>query len=98
MDYSTEVGFVLIPFPGCCLYFFIHDLARMGNTNVTVGGKYWGNLAFNGVPECIESIEWMDNGESLSFTQSGSALSFVATGFPYGVSTCVRVARAKIKN
>ena len=79
------------------LYFFIHDLGRNGNVNVTAGGKYSGNIAFNRVPECIESIEWMDNGEALNFSWNGDGtFSFNATGYPYGMSTCVRVARAKL--
>lgn len=78
------------------LYFFIHDLGRRGNINVTADGKYCGNIGFNRVPEGIESIEWMDNRESLDFSQNGDCFSFNATGYPYGMSTCVRVAKAKI--
>ena len=78
------------------LYFFVHDLGRNGNVNVTKDGKYSGYLAFNRVPDAIESIEWMDNGEQLSFVQDGESFSFNATGYPYGMSTCVRVAKAKI--
>ena len=79
------------------LYIFVHDLGKQGNANVTVGGKYTGNLAFNKVSDEVESIEWMDNGEKLSFVQGEGALTVNATGFPYGISTCVRVAKAKIK-
>ena len=65
--------------------------------NVTAGGKYSGNIAFNRVTECVESVEWMDNGESLDFSwNSDGTFSFNATGYPYGMSTCVRVAKAKI--
>ena len=79
------------------LYFFIHDLGRNGNVNVTSSGKYSGNIAFNRVFERIDSIEWMDNGESLDFTRNDNgAFSFDATGYPYGMSTCVRVAKAKL--
>ena len=79
------------------LYIFVHDLGKNGNANVTVGGKYTGNLAFNNVPDGIESIEWMDNGEKLSFVQGEGSLTVNVTGFPYGMSTCVRVAKAKLK-
>ena len=79
------------------LYFFIHDLGRNGNVNVTLDGKYSGNIAFNRVFEPIESISWMDNGESLDFaTNENGTFTFNATGYPYGMSTCVRVAKAKI--
>ena len=33
----------------------------------------------------------------LDFIQNDNMLSVNATGFPYGMSTCVRVAKAKIK-
>ncbi len=79
------------------LYFFIHDLGKRGSANVVVGGRYSGNMAFNRVEEKIEKIEWMDDGESLEFMQNGSTLTFCATGFPYGKSTCVRVAKATVK-
>ncbi len=79
------------------LYLFFYDLARMGNGNVTVGGNYFGAYAFGGVADEIESIEWMDNHEVLEFTQKGDLLAVNATGYPYGMSACVRVAKAKIK-
>ena len=79
------------------LYFFIHDLAIKGDKNVTVGGNYQGAHVFCGVDEEIESIQWMDNGEALSFIQKDDIFTFDAVGFPYGTQTCVRVAKAKIK-
>ena len=79
------------------LYFFIHDLAQKGDVNVTVEGNYQGAQTFCDVNETIESIEWMDNGESLAFTQGNGMFTFDAVGYPYGVKTCVRVAKAKIK-
>ncbi|MBQ3095904.1 MAG: alpha-L-fucosidase [Clostridia bacterium] len=79
------------------LYFFVHDLGRKGNVNVTKDGKYSGYLAFNRVTDAIEGVEWMDNGEKLDFVQYKDTLSVNATGFPYGMSACVRVARAKLK-
>ena len=79
------------------LYFFVHDLGRNGNVNVTKDGKYSGYLAFNRVTDAIEGVEWMDNGEKLDFVQQGDCLSVNATGYPYGMSACVRVAKAKLK-
>jgi alpha-L-fucosidase len=79
------------------IYFFIHDLARVGDVNVTVGGNYQGAHVFTGVPETIESIAWMDDEKPLPFTQNDSIFAFNAVGYPYGKSTCVRVAKAKIK-
>ena len=79
------------------LYFFIHDLAKNGDENVTVGTDYQGAHVFNGVTESVEQIEWMDNGNELDFVQKGNIFSFNASGYPYGMSSCVRVAKAKIK-
>jgi len=79
------------------LYFFIHDLGKQGDANVTVGTDCDNDFVFHGVPETVENVCWVDNGEELSFTQKDGEFSLYATGFPYGMSTCVRVAKAKIK-
>lgn len=79
------------------LYLFFYDLARCGSENVVVGGNYCGSYAFGNVTDKVASVEWMDNGERLDFTQDNNMLTVNATGFPYGMSTCVRVAKAKIK-
>ena len=78
------------------LYLFVHDLGIVGDDNVTVNGNCRGPLAFNAVKESIADIVWMDNGEHLTFSQEGSILTVHATGYPYGMSTCVRVAKARI--
>jgi hypothetical protein len=75
----------------------MHDLCQRGDANVTVGGDFQPDSAFFGIEEQIESVEWMDNGEDLDFSQKDGVFSFDATGYPYGTNTCVRVARAKIK-
>ncbi len=79
------------------LYVFIHDLGRGGDKNVTVDLFSNGSFTFDGVNESIESVEWMDNGEVLEFAQRDGALSINATSYDYGTSTCVRVARARIR-
>jgi len=79
------------------IYVFVHDLGRKGNPNVTVGGEIEGDTVFRGVSEPIASITWMDNGEELSFTRENDVLAIDATGYPYGMSTCVRVAKATLK-
>ena len=81
----------------CALYMFIFDLSIQGNEHVTVGMTPDGKYAFDGVSDEIISIEWMDNGEKLEFTQSGEHLEVLATGYPSGMSTCVRVAKVQIK-
>ena len=79
------------------IYIFVHDLGQLGNVNVTKAGKYSGNIAFNNVKDEIDSIEWLDNGEKLDFVQHNGSLTVNASGYPYGMSTCVRVAKAKLK-
>ena len=79
------------------IYAFIHDLGRSGNANVTVNGEIEGDSVFRGVSEPIASVAWMDNGEVLSFVQQDGVLAIDATGYPYGMSTCVRVAKATLK-
>ena len=78
------------------LYLFFHDLGHSGNENVTLDSGKKANSSFSGVFEEIESLEWMDNGEPLEFEKQGSSLFVNATGYHYGSSYCVRVAKAKI--
>ena len=58
------------------------------------GGNYCGSYAFGNVTDRVKSIEWMDNKEELRFVQDDNILAVNATGYPYGMSTCVRVAKA----
>lgn len=80
-------------------YFFIHDLQIHGNAHVTVSGSSAGVRAFSGIREPIEEIRWMDNDEVLDYTADPDHGLFVlqATGYPYGVDTVVRVAKAAIR-
>ena len=79
-----------------CLYIFCYDLGKAGNENVTADGSYWGPYAFSKVNDKIKSVEWMDNGEQLSFVQDDDRFMLNMTGTPYGTSYCVRVAKAII--
>lgn len=110
MDIYGEAIYLGKPHPAVCgneknfvlktedsLYFFIHNLGKQGDSNVTVDSECDNDFVFDGVSEEIVSVKWMDNGEELAFTQKDREFSLYATGFPYGMSTCVRVAKAKIK-
>lgn len=80
------------------LYLFFPELGNHGDKNVVVAaGKYSGPYCFGNMDCEIESIEWMDNEQTLTFTQGNNMLAVDATGFEYGIQTCVRVAKAKIK-
>ena len=76
------------------LYLFFYDLGRKGSENVVLGGNYCGSYSFGNVTDHVKSIAWMDNKEELEFVQKEGILAVNATGFPYGMSTCVRVAKA----
>ena len=76
---------------------YIHDLGKNGNEHVTVNGECGSDFIFGNVTEKIEHIEWMDNREVLAFDHKDSVLSIDATGFDYGISTCVRVAKATLR-
>lgn len=79
-----------------CLYLFCYDLGIAGSPNVVFGKKFAGNYTFSGIKEEIKSVEWLDNNESLEFTQEGDELTVDFTGMSYGTSFCVRVAKATI--
>jgi len=96
--YSMGSNFALKANDGSALYLFFTDLNRGGSAHVVAGStKYAGAYSFGDVTDEIESIHWIDNGEELNFTQGSGMLSLDAKGYDYGLSTCVRVAKAIIK-
>ena len=74
-------------------FLFVHDLARIGNVNVTVPGGGNGPKTFTGVPAGVKSISWLDNDEPLSFKEEDGKLTVNCTGYRYGRSYVVRVAK-----
>ena len=80
-----------------CLYFFIENPGSSGNVNATIDAEGDGDFTFRGVTEAVESVQWMDNGEELTFQQTDKAFSLDATPFPYGTNTCIRIAKATLK-
>ncbi|MBE7024330.1 MAG: alpha-L-fucosidase [Ruminococcaceae bacterium] len=96
--YCTSPNFALKANDGSALYLFFTDLSRGGSAHVVAGTtKYAGAYSFGDVTDEIESVHWIDNGEELSFLQGDGMLTFNAKGYDYGLSTCVRVAKAIIK-
>jgi alpha-L-fucosidase len=59
------------------------------------GGDDWDRRSVTGELPPIKRIEWLDNGEPLSFTQDPAAglLAFRSTANPYGEQFVVRIAR-----
>ncbi len=96
-SYSNCKNFILKSVKEDCLYIFAYDLAIFGSVNVVVGGRYCGAVAFNNVKDQIESVKWMDNDEELDFIQNDNMLCVNLTGYHYGYSYGVRVAKAVLK-
>ena len=95
---SIGDNFILKSVDGKFLYLFVYNLGSKGNENVIVGKNYTGAYAFDLMYDEVESIEWMDNGKPLNFIQGDGMLAVKFTGYEYGTSYVVRVAKAKIKN
>ena len=94
---SAGRNFILKSADGSCLYLFALDLGNRGDANVTAGGRCSGSYAFGGVTDRIRSVHWMDNGEELRFAQRDNMLCVDFTGYRYGESYCVRVAKAELE-
>ena len=80
-----------------CLYLFFFNITSNGDSHVKNSEGYHGAYAFGDVADKIQEIFWLDNQEQLSFCQQGDMLTVNATGYPYGISACVRVAKAMLK-
>jgi alpha-L-fucosidase len=97
--YWTREGqrnFVLRSVDGESVYFFVYGLNNRGSKHVVsqLGGA--GDVVFDGFGETVEDIRWMDNDETLAYTQEGDKLTVNFTAFPYGTHYCVRVAKGRI--
>ncbi|QVI34483.1 alpha-L-fucosidase [Lacticaseibacillus chiayiensis] len=76
-------------------YLFVFDLQVVGNDNVVLGGEGVNPRSFVGVTRPIQTIHWLDNEETLTFTQdlNKKVLTVDATGYPYGSDWVVRIAQ-----
>jgi len=76
------------------LYLFITDLTRIADSMV-YGKPTRGTQPrqFNGVQQAYKEVRWMDNQQSLDFSQKDDVLTIIPTAFPYGTNTVVRIAR-----
>jgi alpha-L-fucosidase len=79
------------------LYFYVHDLGIVGDSNVTVEFGGAGEKTFTGVNGKIKSVRWTDCDETLSFTQDGETVKIDCTGYHYGTNLVVRVAEAEME-
>lgn len=76
------------------LYYVALDLSVVGHEDVTVPVGSTGPRSIRDLKRAIRGVRWLDNNESLSFTQNvelGYA-TLNLTGYPYGRNLVVRVA------
>jgi alpha-L-fucosidase len=80
------------------LFYFVHDLALVGDANVTLGGNDAGPRTLGNLNAPIKSMRWLDNGENLAWTQNVEAgiAAVRCSGYPYGVNLVVRVAEVEL--
>lgn len=76
-------------------YLFVHDLAIVGNDNVTLGGEGSNLRSFTGATRPVAAISWLDNDQQVPFMQDveRGILTVDANGFAYGTDWVIRVAR-----
>jgi alpha-L-fucosidase len=84
---------------GEAIYYFAHDLLRMGSEHVVVGsGGRIGPRAISGVERPLQSARWLDAPETgLALAQNVEAglATLDCTGYPYGTDMVVRVAELR---
>ena len=79
------------------LYFFIHNLSIVGNSDVTFGECTEGLRTFRGVADKVKRVCWLDNGKEIGFKQTGDEFLLDCNGYPYGTDLVVRVAEAELE-
>ena len=79
------------------LYIVCMQRGIAGDSNVTVTKAEDGSSVFEDIAEKIKSVRWMDNKESVAFTQEGETFTVQLVPQRYGSSFCVRIAEAEIE-
>ena len=79
-----------------CYYFFAHDLEISANINVELSKGNANRENVFALSEKVKSVKWLDNGESLFFTQEGEKVTLINTPQLYGEHYVVRVAKIEI--
>lgn len=77
------------------IFLFVHNLPGFAKASVHSEPR-----AFSGLTRTIQSLRWLDNGESMAFSQNVASgiFSFNATGYSYGTHLVVRVAEALLRD
>lgn len=82
---------------GQYLYLFCHKLSTRGDINVSIIEKAEGFSNFD-FGETIKHVEWLDNGETVSFSQREGKVSVDVGGYLYGQNLVVRVAKITLES
>jgi alpha-L-fucosidase len=77
-------------------YLFVYDLAPPPFGRPPSGARGPGERIWQGLPEPVRRVSWLDDGQELAFRQDGPRLTVQLTGFPYGTQTVVRIARVEV--
>lgn len=77
-------------------YLFVHDIHANADPNVAQHkpSDYSERVPFD---KAVTAVHWLDNGESLPFTQDSGILTINTTPFPYGTELVIRVAKIETK-
>lgn len=73
-------------------YLFRHHLPMSADPNVAIGSSGARETQFF-MPKKICSIQWLDDGSDVEFTQDGERVKVVSKPFTYGNSLVVRIAK-----
>lgn len=73
-------------------YLFFYDLSMKSDENVAINRDSNLNNIFT-FGKKIKSVNWLDNGEELSFTQEGDKVNIQGKPYRYGSSYVVRIAK-----
>ncbi len=79
-------------------YLFRFNLHQeSGDANVSLEYDSSKMYTFDRIDQVVKSIAWMDNDEELEFTQEKDRIAVRFSGYPYGQSLCVRVAKIQFQ-
>ncbi|MBO5412568.1 MAG: alpha-L-fucosidase [Clostridia bacterium] len=73
-------------------YLFRHHLPMSADPNVAIGSAGASETQFC-MPKKICSIQWLDDGSDVEFTQDGERVKVISKPFTYGNSLVVRIAK-----
>ncbi len=78
-------------------YLFCHDLPMFGDGNFeinSVNSKYVARFSVEGK---VSSVQWIDDGSEVAFSQEGQTVTVKTTPYVYGDNLVVRIAKMVVK-